>query len=138
VVRRTCVFVCRLEGGYRALTSERDEVGERRELKYDGPRETGDEQILGFGVFRVRGRVQPGGSDTQDCAPCSVKLVGANQFSFKGDGTTLNLTYEFQFGDKFMLINVARKTKDGTEAEGTCGRSGSGTGRYHLMGNICA
>jgi len=47
--------------------------------------------------------------------PTSVKLVGANQFSSKADGTTLNLTYEFQFGDKFMLINVARKTKDGTE-----------------------
>jgi hypothetical protein len=48
-------------------------------------------------------------------APTSVKLVGANQFSSTEAGTTLNLTYEFQFGDKFMLINVARKTKDSVE-----------------------
>jgi hypothetical protein len=47
--------------------------------------------------------------------PTSVKLVGANQFSSKEAGTTLNLTYEFQFADKFLLINVARKTKDGAE-----------------------
>jgi hypothetical protein len=45
----------------------------------------------------------------------SMKLVGANRFSTDKDGTTLNLTYEFQFGDKFMLINVARKMKDGAE-----------------------
>jgi hypothetical protein len=48
-------------------------------------------------------------------APTSVKLVGANEFSSKQAGTTLNLTYEFQFGDKFILINVARKTKDGVD-----------------------
>jgi hypothetical protein len=47
--------------------------------------------------------------------PTSVKLVGANQFSSEKVGTTLNLTYEFQFGDKFLLINVARKTKDGVD-----------------------
>jgi Phospholipase_D-nuclease N-terminal len=47
--------------------------------------------------------------------PTSVKLVGANQFSSKEAGTTLNLTYEYQFGDKFMLINVARKMKGGAE-----------------------
>lgn len=45
--------------------------------------------------------------------PTSVKLVGANRFSSKEVGTTLNLSYEFQFGDKFILINVARKIKDG-------------------------
>jgi hypothetical protein len=48
-------------------------------------------------------------------APASVKLVGANQFSSKQVGTTLNLTYEFQFADKFLLINVARKMHDGVE-----------------------
>jgi hypothetical protein len=47
--------------------------------------------------------------------PTSVKLVGADQFSPNQVGTTLNLTYEFQFGDKFLLINVAKKTKDGVE-----------------------
>jgi hypothetical protein len=47
--------------------------------------------------------------------PTSVKLVGADQFSSNQVGTTLNLTYEFQFGDKFLLINVAKKTKDGVE-----------------------
>jgi hypothetical protein len=48
-------------------------------------------------------------------APTSVKLVGANQFSSEKVGTTVNLTYEFQFGDQFLLINVARKMKDGVE-----------------------
>jgi hypothetical protein len=47
--------------------------------------------------------------------PTSVKLVGANQFSYKDAGTALNLTYEFQFGDEFLLINVARATKDGAD-----------------------
>jgi hypothetical protein len=47
--------------------------------------------------------------------PQSLKLVGANQFSSKDAGTTLNLTYEYQFQEKFLLINVARKTKDGTD-----------------------
>jgi hypothetical protein len=48
-------------------------------------------------------------------APTSVKLVGANQFISKEAGTMLNLTYEYQFGEKFLLINVARKTKDGAD-----------------------
>lgn len=48
-------------------------------------------------------------------APTSVKLVGANQFSSKQAGMTLNLTYEFRFEDKFLLINVARKMQDGVE-----------------------
>ena len=48
-------------------------------------------------------------------APTSVKLVGANRFSSEQDGTTLNLTYEFQFPGQFLLINLAKKTKDGME-----------------------
>jgi hypothetical protein len=47
--------------------------------------------------------------------PTSVKLVGANSFSSSNTGTILNLTYEFQLGDKFLLINVARKSKDGSD-----------------------
>jgi hypothetical protein len=47
--------------------------------------------------------------------PTSVKLVGANQFSYKDAGTALNLTYEFQFGDEYLLINVARTMQDGAE-----------------------
>lgn len=47
--------------------------------------------------------------------PTSAKLVGANRFSTDKDGTTLNLTYEFQFGDRFLLTNVATKTKEGVE-----------------------
>ncbi len=47
--------------------------------------------------------------------PQSVKLVGANQFSSNDAGTTLNLSYEYQFQDNFFLINLARKTKDGAE-----------------------
>jgi hypothetical protein len=43
----------------------------------------------------------------------SVQLVGANRFTSAAAGTTLNLTYEYQFGTRYLLINVARKTKDG-------------------------
>jgi hypothetical protein len=45
--------------------------------------------------------------------PTSVKLIGANRFSSPTVGTTLNLSYEYQFGDHFLLTNVATKTKDG-------------------------
>jgi len=48
-------------------------------------------------------------------APGSVKLVGANKFTSNQVGTTLNLTYEYQIGEKFVLINVARKIKDGAD-----------------------
>jgi hypothetical protein len=41
----------------------------------------------------------------------SVKLVGATSFSSSKEGKTLNISYEFQFGDKFVVINVARKLK---------------------------
>ena len=45
--------------------------------------------------------------------PTSVQLVGANRFSSESAGTTLNLTYEYQFGTQYMLTNVATKTKNG-------------------------
>jgi hypothetical protein len=47
--------------------------------------------------------------------PTSIKLVGANQFSSPQAGTTINLTFEYQFGNQFMLINVARKSQKDTE-----------------------
>jgi hypothetical protein len=47
--------------------------------------------------------------------PTSVKLVGANQFSSKAVGTTRDLGYEYQFGEQFILIQVNRKIKDGTD-----------------------
>jgi hypothetical protein len=48
-------------------------------------------------------------------APTSVKLIGANKGYTTQVGTTLNLTYEFQFGTQFVAINVALKMKDGAE-----------------------
>jgi hypothetical protein len=44
--------------------------------------------------------------------PTSVKLVGAYSFSSPTVGTTLNLTYEYQFGEQFLLVNLQTKTKD--------------------------
>jgi hypothetical protein len=44
--------------------------------------------------------------------PTSVKLVGANRFSSPAVATTLNLTYEYQFGQQFLLVNVQTKTRD--------------------------
>jgi hypothetical protein len=46
-------------------------------------------------------------------APTSVRLVGANRTSSSSAGTSLNLTYEYQFATQFLLINVATKTKSG-------------------------
>ena len=43
--------------------------------------------------------------------PTSVQLVGANRFSSDSAGTTLNLTYEYQFGTQYLLMNVATRTK---------------------------
>jgi hypothetical protein len=48
--------------------------------------------------------------------PTSVQLVGANRFSSDSAGTTLNLTYEYQFGTQYLLMNVATKTENGVLA----------------------
>jgi hypothetical protein len=45
--------------------------------------------------------------------PTTVRLVGANRFSSRSAGTTLNLTYEYQFGTQYLLVNVATKTRNG-------------------------
>ena len=45
--------------------------------------------------------------------PVSVKLVGAHRLSASG-GTTVNLTFEFQFPDRWVLANVATRSKDGS------------------------
>jgi hypothetical protein len=65
-------------------------------------------QLSGGTLEKMAALIPPG-------QPTSVKLVGANKFYSAQAGTTLNLSYEFQFADKFMLINVARKMKDGAE-----------------------
>jgi len=44
--------------------------------------------------------------------PIAVKLVGAQRFSASG-ATTVNLTFEYQFVDRWVLANVATKTRDG-------------------------
>ncbi len=49
---------------------------------------------------RYVGRLQPEGHAAK------VRFTG-------GTGTTLNLTYEYQFGTQYLLINVATKTKNG-------------------------
>jgi hypothetical protein len=45
-------------------------------------------------------------------APRSVKLVGAQRSRMSG-ATTLNLTFEYQFPDRWIVANVATKSKDG-------------------------
>ena len=46
--------------------------------------------------------------------PVSVKVVGAWQnTNIKPDFHTINLTFEYQFPSKWLLINVATKKKDG-------------------------
>jgi len=44
--------------------------------------------------------------------PTSIKLVGAQRFTSAG-ATTVNLTFEYQFADRWILTNVMTKTKDG-------------------------
>jgi hypothetical protein len=46
-------------------------------------------------------------------APTSVQLVGARRFSSESTGTTVNLTYEYQFDTHYLLTNLATKTKGG-------------------------
>lgn len=46
-------------------------------------------------------------------APTSVTLVGAHQFSSPGS-TSKNITFEYNFGGKWLLINVATKETNGT------------------------
>jgi hypothetical protein len=43
--------------------------------------------------------------------PISTKLVGAETMHGP-DGTTKNLTFEYQFGDRWLLLNVATYQKD--------------------------
>jgi hypothetical protein len=45
--------------------------------------------------------------------PVSVKLVGAHRYSSTANGTTVNLIYEYQFPNRFVLANVALMTKNG-------------------------
>lgn len=44
--------------------------------------------------------------------PTSIKLVGAQRFTSAG-ATTVNLTFEYEFADRWLLTNVMTKTKDG-------------------------
>lgn len=64
------------------------------------------EQLHGDTLERMAALI-PAGS------PTSIKLVGANRFSSETVGTSLNITYEYQFGDTFVLANVATKTRNG-------------------------
>jgi hypothetical protein len=45
--------------------------------------------------------------------PLSVKLVGAHRFSSTTAGTTVDLVFEYQFHDRFVVANVATKTIGG-------------------------
>src|SRR6516225_3132146 len=46
--------------------------------------------------------------------PTSIKVVGAQRFEMH-DTTTVNTTYEYNFGGTWLLINVAVKTKAGAK-----------------------
>jgi hypothetical protein len=46
--------------------------------------------------------------------PVSVKVVGAQTF-YEAGANSVNTTFEFDFGGKWFLINVAVKSKDGTK-----------------------
>jgi len=48
--------------------------------------------------------------------PISVQLVGVHRDTSTSDGTTVNLTYEYHFPDRFVLANVATRTKNGETA----------------------
>jgi hypothetical protein len=45
--------------------------------------------------------------------PVSVRLVGAHRYTSTPNGTTVNIIYEYQFPDRFVLANVAIMTKNG-------------------------
>jgi hypothetical protein len=62
---------------------------------------------LGGGTLAKMAALFPEGT------PTSVQLVGANRFSSASAGTTLNLTFEYQFGTQYLLTNVATKTMSG-------------------------
>lgn len=46
--------------------------------------------------------------------PTSIKLVGA-QTSDTSDAKTVNITFEYNFGDKWLLANVAVRDRQGTK-----------------------
>jgi len=46
--------------------------------------------------------------------PTSVKLVGAHSFS-ASDAKTVNTTFEYNFGDKWLLANVAVRERQGAK-----------------------
>jgi hypothetical protein len=46
--------------------------------------------------------------------PSSIQLVGAHRMSSLSDGsTTVNLTFEYRFGERFVLADLATKTING-------------------------
>lgn len=45
--------------------------------------------------------------------PESVQLVGAHRENSTADGTTISLTFEYRFSDRFVLASVATRTKNG-------------------------
>jgi hypothetical protein len=46
--------------------------------------------------------------------PTSIQLVGAHRMSSLSDGsTTVDLTFEYRFGDRFVLADLATKTTQG-------------------------
>jgi hypothetical protein len=49
-----------------------------------------------------------------DQEPSSVKIVGAQTFS-ASDARTVNTTFEYSFGDKWLLANVAVRDRQGTK-----------------------
>ena len=91
-------------------TSARKYIDQLRSLDFGDIEKTIDPTIAGEvagGTLAKMAALIPEGT------PTSVQLVGANRFSSDSAGTTLNLTYEDQFGTQYLLMNVATKTKNG-------------------------
>jgi hypothetical protein len=58
----------------------------------------------------LRGTLQQMAALMPDEEPSSVKLVGA-QTQKNSQGTTKNLTFEYRYGEKWLLVNVATQRK---------------------------
>jgi hypothetical protein len=84
-------------------------IDQLRSRDFAGIEKAADTTIAGPALDATLGKMVdliPGG------APTSVKLVGAQRSSMS-DVTTLNLNFEYQFPDRWIVANVATKSKEG-------------------------
>lgn len=62
----------------------------------------------------IRDRLEKMAALLPNQEPTSVKVVGAHSFSTP-DAKTVNTTFEYNFGEKWLLANVAVREKQGTK-----------------------